>query len=128
MTRLIKTLSTWILIIAIVYGCRTPEKLNKKYYRLHKTELEQINAAYNQLFSIQPFILNFTDAGFKRYSVEISTDSIRYVYNTSILQLPLADSISRFGLDSNKVKNLGEMMFRSKCICVAHHSFYSAIQ
>ncbi len=105
-------------------GCHMQEKLSNKYYLSNETALKQINNEYNKLYQINPFILNFTDAQFKKYSVEVSTDSVRYVYNTSIMNFSVADSIKRFGLSITDLKKLGEKMFRSKCICVARHSFY----
>ncbi len=125
MIRCVKIFCACFFTAAILYACSTPEKLSRKYYLSRRTELQQINSFYTDLWKIQPFILNFTDARFKHYSLEVSTDTVRYVYNTSIMKFSVADSISRFGLDSIMIKKLGQMMVGSKCICVAHHSFYS---
>lgn len=108
----------------LMMSCNVQEKLSRKYYLSKKTDLKQINEAYDKLYKINPFILNFTDAQFKKYSVEVSTDTVRYVYNTSIMNFSVADSLKRFGLTITDLKKLGEQMFRSKCICVAKHSFY----
>lgn len=118
--------SLYISFVAIVLfaSCRTPEKLSKSYYVLHKNELKTIIETYNQLYEIKPFILGFSDARYRKYSLEVSTDTVRYVYNTSIMQFSVADSIKRFGFDSSHMKKLGQMMRKSKCICVARHFFY----
>ena len=112
------------MLCVCMISCRMQEKLSKKYYLTNKTALMQINNEYDKLYEINPFILNFTDAQLKKYSVEVSTDTVRYVYNTSIMNFSVADSLKRFGLTITDLKNLGEKMFRSKCICVARHSFY----
>ena len=124
MRSLAKILFISYVIAFVLSGCRAPEKLSQKYYHDHQSELQQINAAYNSLCNKQAFILNFTDDRYKKYSLEVSTDSIRYVYNTSVMKFSVADSIAGFGLDGKEIKKLGQKMIDSKCICVARHSFY----
>jgi hypothetical protein len=112
----------------LITGCKAPEKLSKKYYLSHSNELNQINSAYNKLYKTCPFILNFTDTRFRHNSIEISTDSVRYIYNTSIMNFSIADSIKKFGLSYKAIKSLGESMVRTRCISVARHSFYEGGQ
>lgn len=117
-------LQVCVTVIVMLTSCRAPEKLSKKYYTQNETTLKQINALYNEIYDVNPFILGFTDAKFRNYSLELTTDTMRYVYNTSIMNFSVNDSILRFGLDSNRLSRLGKIMKKSRCICVARHFFY----
>src|SRR6476660_124503 len=115
-----------IIIIAIAFllsGCGSSEKISKKYYKSHSKSLNEINSAYSELYRQQPFVLLFTDTKYKKYSIEVSTDSIRYIYNTSIMPFSVADSVKRFGLSNMKIEGLRKKMAKAKCICVAVHSY-----
>ena len=94
------------------------------YYEKNKEAITQIRYYYDQLYSHQPFSIGFTDKSFKYYVMEVTTDTLRYIFNTDQSETKLFETILRFNYDTLLLQELAVKMKEIKCLWLDKSSFY----
>ena len=114
------------LLISGFWSC-TGAKKNRKsaeYYQQNKTAILEMKSWYDSLYRQQPFSVGFTDKTFTYYVMEITTDTLRYIYNTEKSEQNLHQTIGRFRYDTSLLKKLAIRMKEIKCLWLDKATFY----
>jgi len=56
--------------------------------------------------------------------MEVTTDSLRYIYNTHINEQQLYEAVQKFQYDTAMLKKLSILMNATKCLWLSKSSFY----
>ncbi|ULQ57873.1 hypothetical protein KJS94_06635 [Flavihumibacter rivuli] len=94
------------------------------YYFENKEAITQVRRYYDALYKIQPFSFGFADKKFKHYTIEVTTDTIRYIYNTDQSRDEMYATILQSDYDTIVLKDMAEQMKAIKCLWVDKSSFY----
>lgn len=114
----------WILLaIPAVFSC-TPQRKTAKYYNLHKSDINQLKDDYEALYRTQPFAAGFTDRSFKFLVMEITTDTLRTIYNSERRGKELWQDAVRFHYDTVLLKAMVAEMRKVKCLWIGKGVHY----
>ncbi|HPH85635.1 MAG TPA: hypothetical protein PLC48_09260 [Ferruginibacter sp.] len=111
------------LILFMLNAC-TGRKISATYYNEHSAALDSIEDSYQQLYQHHPFSIGFTDIHFKTVSVEILTDSLKYIYEFSVDEKRLPDSLERYGLNVAGTMALIRNIQRIHCTWINKVNYY----
>ncbi|MBS1935025.1 MAG: hypothetical protein JST96_13570, partial [Bacteroidetes bacterium] len=95
-----------------------------KYYSKHKPVLDSIEQTYKTQYRKQKFSLLFTDNKYKHLSLELLTDSIRYIYDFEIQETRLNDTLEKYHLDLSSMKLLIGNMQSVHCKWIDNLDYY----
>jgi hypothetical protein len=109
-------------VALMLYSCVSTNI--SKYYTEHSMTLDSIDQAYRSIYRQRPFSLLFTDKSFKHISLEINTDTIKYIYEFGLTEKRLRDSIEKYELSVTKVESLLNAMKSIKCLWVGNLDYY----
>ncbi|MFT3750009.1 MAG: hypothetical protein QM768_16955 [Agriterribacter sp.] len=113
------------LLVGMLVSCASSSKRKTAdYYHQNESTIKEIMQLYDQLYEQQPFSAGFSDRSFKYYLMEVSTDSVRYIYNTEKNKEVFYSTIFRFNYDTVKLKSLGEKIRDIKCLWLSKSTFY----
>jgi hypothetical protein len=90
----------------LLASCTISRIYPKDYYEQHKTTLHQTESLYKQVTSQQTLAIAFTDLDFTDITLELKTDSIRYIYEFTAGEPRINDSLAKFGYDSSLVNSI----------------------
>jgi len=115
-----------LMLIALIISCSGSKKNRKSvtYYNDNKTAILELRNLYDSLYSQQPFSVGFTDNTYTYYVMEITTDTVRYIYNTEKSEQQLYHAIERFHYDTTQLRKLATKMKEIKCLWLDKASFY----
>jgi hypothetical protein len=83
-----------------------------------------MHQAYKNLYQYRPFSLGFTDKEFKEVSVEIYSDSLKYIYDFGVTENRLKDTLVKYGLKVPGITSLIKQMQEVKCIWINNLDYY----
>lgn len=123
-----KKRSLQILFFAalIFCACTSSKNICAKYYQLNEKALADIEHSYKTLFAEKPFSLEFTDHSFNFVSVEMITDTIKYIYEFGIHELRLKDSLEKYHFNETAIIDLINQMQAIHCIWVNTLGYYTS--
>lgn len=99
--------------------------ISTHYYTENQVTITQIENAYRALYAIRPFSVEFTDRGFNNISMEIITDSIKYIYAFGISEPRLQDTLRKYGAPVEGVMDIIGKMKSIKCIWINKLDYYT---
>ena len=107
----------------VLYSC-SPKAISSNYYEQHKNVLDKIEESYAKLYRQKPFTVAFTDKDFKTISLEIITDSLKYIYEFGLHEKRIKDSLHKYGLNVAEVLELTRDMHSIRCTWVNNFDYY----
>lgn len=110
-------------LVVCLLGC-TGKNITGKFYTDHRLQLDTIKETYTNLRSNQRFAISFSDKAFRTVTLEIHTDSLRYIYDFEVNGTSLADSLKKFRMDVAGTKRLIGLMQSIKCTWVNRFDYY----
>jgi hypothetical protein len=118
----------YVCLLSILAGwsscaVNSPRK-STAYYEKNKVAIHELVDYYNNLYQHQPFSVGFTDKSFEYYLMEVTTDTLRYIYNTEKSEEKLFETIGRFKYDTSQLKKLAAKMKEIKCLWLDKTFFY----
>lgn len=118
------------LLIALLFlsGCASSRLFSKRYYLENQKVLTGIEQTYKALYAKKPFSLGFTDRGFKNISVEIITDTLKYIYEFDETENGMKDTLVKYGLQVTPIIQLIHDMRAIKCIWINNLDYYDNFQ
>jgi len=120
-----KAYVAYTMLLVFLASCFAgTERKSYSYYVKNRLAIEQIRIIYEALYQQQPFAAGFTDRSFKEYIMEVTTDTVRYVYNTEYSKEKLTETIHKFGYDTVVLRTLAAKMKEIKCLWLDKASFY----
>lgn len=121
-----KRIYTLLIVSAMLLGsCASRKTFTTNYYHENEDTLVQIEHAYRALYGIKPFSVEFTDRGFNNISLEIRTDSIKYIYTFGVNEPRLQDTLRKYGVPAAGVTDMIHKMRAIKCIWINMLDYYT---
>ena len=108
--------------VLLLVSCATTNI--KKYYAENKIMLDSISQTFRNQYEKGSFSILFTDKSFAHVSLEISTDTIKYIYEFEMNEKRLSDSLIKFHLPVHEVENLIASMKSVKCSWISNLDYY----
>ena len=113
------------VLLACVASCTASKgRKTEAYYEKNRLALEQMRRQYDRLYAQQPFSIGFTDKSYRYYVMEVTTDTVRYIYNTDKSENRLYDMIDHFEYDTATLARLARQMKELKCLWVDKSFLY----
>ena len=115
-----------ILFIAItgtVISC-SPKNISTRYYFQNEKVLDSIEESYKTISSKNPFSIGFTSRDFNTVSVSILTDTLRYIYEFTVGESRLADTLTNYHLPAKPVIDLIGQMQSIRCTWINTYDYY----
>ena len=109
-------------IILLLASCSATNMTN--FYNEHKPTLDSIKESYTTQYTGTPFSIAFSNANFNSFSIEISTDTIKYIYDFNVGEDRLADTLIKYKLSPQGISNLVSMMQSIRCIWINNQDYY----
>ena len=113
-----------VIFIAVTFFCSCTTKNITKYYYHNKPVLDSIEHSYKQQNNARRFTLQFTNKMFDHVSVEIWTDTIKYIYEFNTDEKRLKDTLTKYGLSVYNVDQLIRQMQSVHCTWVNNLDYY----
>jgi len=119
-----------VLIIAMVVlaSCASNKVVSAKYYFEHEQTVKAIEQSYKKLYKSNPFSVEFTDKSFNYISIEMITDSLKYIYEFEVNETRLLDTLTKYHLPAHTVVDLIQQMRSIRCIWINNLDYYSGGQ
>ena len=114
-----------ILASCFIMAC-SPKNISTRYYFENEKTLDHIEESYKALSHEKPFTIGFTNRAFSIIELQILTDSLDYVYEFSVNESRLNDTLSKYGLNSVKINSLIQEMKGIRCTWVKNFDYYVA--
>jgi hypothetical protein len=112
-----------VLISAMIFNACTTVNI-PRYYAENKGILDSIDRTYKTENKQRKFSLQFPDKSFKTVSIEIYTDTIKYVYAFGLTEPRLKDTLTKYQMHVTEVESLIEKMRSIKCAWVNTLDYY----
>lgn len=114
------------LLLLMFSSCATslPKHFAKNYYKTNEQAIEKVEKIYSNMYKVKPIVVEFTDIAFNYVSIEMKTDSVRYIYEFNIKEKRLRDTLQKFGYDTLGVASLIRNMKSLKCTWINTLDYY----
>ena len=114
------------LILIILVQASSCTSLNiTNYYRKNQSALDSIEAGYRKAYLKKPFSIEFTDRPFNRLSLELVTDTLTYIYEYTVGEPRLQDTLLRYGYDTAAINSLITDMRSMECTWIDNLDYYT---
>ena len=115
-----------LLLLIILVQATSCTSLNiTNYYRKNQSALDSIEAGYRKAYLKKPFSIEFTDRPFNRLSLELVTDTLTYIYEYTVGEPRLQDTLLRYGYDTAAINNLITNMRSMECTWIDNLDYYT---
>ncbi len=95
-----------------------------KYYSEHKQSLDSIQQTYKAQSQKRPFTIEFTDKSFRNVSIEIWTDSLKYIYEFETNEPRINDTLHKYKLPATIINELIKKMKNIHCTWINNLDYY----
>jgi hypothetical protein len=120
-----KILAFSLFMLAGLSSCYTSSgRKSAAYYEKNQLTIRTIRMLYDSLYKHQPFSMGFTDRSFKYYVMEVTTDTLRSIYNNEISEKQLFETIEQFNYDTSMLRQLSRKMKEIECLWIDKASLY----
>lgn len=112
------------LCMALLCSCASRKVFSTHYYTENEKTITSIEDLYKNINQQKHFSVAFTDKSFEYISLEILTDSIKYIYEFNIKEPRLQDTLIKYGLPVKGVMDLINQMNSIHCIWINNLDYY----
>ena len=95
------------------------------YYRKHRSTLDGMEQVYQKAYRTKPFSIEFTDRPFHHVSLELTTDSLTYIYEYMVGEPRMQDTLLKYGYDTLAINHLITGMQSMECTWINHLDYYA---
>lgn len=121
-----------ILLLSIWFQCLFANGFGQKgilekyesFYRQNASSIDSMVNKFEEMYAQRPFSIGFTDRSFQHFSMEVYTDSVRYIYNTSLSNGMEWHQAVCCQYDSARLIDIALHLDRLKCLWIGKTSFY----
>ena len=114
-----------VCVSGLLFSCASRKTFSTNYYKENEKALTRIEQSYKSLYEKKHFSLAFTDRSFNYISLEILTDSIKYIYEFEIKEPRLKDTLVKYGLPETRMDSLIDLMRTIHCIWINNLDYYT---
>ncbi len=115
----------FLVMLVMLSSCATKKMFSSKYYYENEKALTDIEQSYKKLYDQKSFSVGFTDKSFKYISLEIITDSIKYVYEFEVTEPRFQDTLRKYRLPIQGIIELVAKMQLIHCIWINKLDYYN---
>ena len=112
-----------VVLAGTIVSC-SPKNISTRYYFQNEKVLDSIEESYKRLSRTNPFSLGFTSRNFETVSVTINTDTLNYIYEFTVGESRLADTLTRYQLPATAVTSLIKQMQSIRCTWINTYDYY----
>lgn len=112
-------------IISACCSCTSVKTFTTNYYRENEKTLSAIESSFKKSYEQKAFSVGFNDYSFNYISLEIKTDSIKYIYEFEIHETRLQDSLKKYQMPAEAIMDLIKKMRSIKCTWINQLDYYS---
>lgn len=112
-----------LFFTAMLYSC-TPTKNISRYYLENRQTLDKIQESYKAQYLHRRFSIEFTDKTFKNISIEIFTDSLKYIYEFTVAEERMKDTLVKYHLSPQGIDQLVSEMALIHCTWINNLEYY----
>ncbi len=116
---------SYLFIAVLLCSCASPKVFTTNYYFENEKTLTSIEQLYKNIHQQKHFSIFFTDRSFDFISLEIITDSIKYIYEFNINEPRLQDTLVKYGLPVLGMTELITKMRSIHCIWINNLDYYT---
>ena len=122
-----KTVTIFCLFgtLVMLSSCASKKMFSSKYYYENEKALTDIEQSYKKLYDQKPFSVGFTDKSFHYISLEIITNTIKYVYEFEVTEPRLQDTLRKYLLPIPGIIELVAKMQLIQCIWINKLDYYN---
>ena len=114
-----------VCVSGLLFSCASRKTFSTNYYMENEKVLTRIEQSYKNIYEKKHFSLAFTDRSFNYISLEILTDSIKYIYEFEIKEPRLKDTLVKYGLPAARMDSLIDHMRTIHCIWINNLDYYT---
>lgn len=109
---------------AILWSCNSTKRISTKYFYENEKVLNDIEHSFKGLYKQKPFSIEFTDHSFNFVSLEIITDTLKYIYEFGIDESRLRDTLAKYDLNEKGIMELIKQMRSIHCTWINNLDYY----
>jgi hypothetical protein len=113
-----------LCVAALMSSCASRKVFSTNYYNENEKALTFIESLYKTINQQRHFSVEFTDKSFEYVSLEILTDSIKYIYEFNIKETRLQDTLVKYKLPVEGVMSMINQMSSIHCIWINNLDYY----
>jgi hypothetical protein len=105
-------------------SCTVSKTYPIEYYNQHRETMEEMQELYNKATQQKLLAIAFYDLDFNDISLELKTDTVRYIYDFYYGEKRINDSLFKFGYDTVLVHQLIKNMREIGCTWINTLDYY----
>jgi len=120
-------IKTWLIFcvgMISLYYCTVSRTYPVEYYNQHKETMEEMQGLYNKATQQKLLAIAFYDLNFNDISLELKTDTVRYIYDFYYGEKRINDSLIKYGYDTALVQQLIKDMRMIGCSWINTLDYY----
>jgi hypothetical protein len=114
---------SFVLLTVFIVSC-SPKNISTKYYYQNEKVLDSIEESYKAINKINPLSIGFTSRDFNTVSVTMFTDTLNYIYEFTVGESRLADTLTNYHLPVKPVIALISRMQSIRCTWINTYDYY----
>lgn len=115
----------WLIPVIFFASCETPKHFVTDYYKRNETALVKVDELYKALYKEKPFSIEFADKSFNYVSLELLTDTVRYIYEFYLDEKAMDDSLKKYGYNAIAIRALIEEMRSIECTWINKLDYFT---
>lgn len=120
-----KPLYAILLFAILAFACSCTSLNITNYYRKHQAALDSIDQTYKNAYREKPFSIEFTDRPFDHVSLELTTDTLTYIYEFALGERRLQDTLQKYRFNAPAINSLITQMRAVNCTWVNNLDYYT---
>lgn len=113
-----------VIIAGIITSCSYPKNFTQNFYQHNESRLLSLKDQFRQLYDDKPFSLLFEDKNFSEISLEIITDTIKYIYHFNYKDAALQDTLHKYRFNTPKMMSFIQDLKNIQCTWVTNLDYY----
>ena len=124
----IKNTAIWkcLFLLIVLNSCGINKNIPITYYIDNRQILDSMQQLYQKTNEMQKFSIGFIDNRFNCISIELITDTLKYLYNFNMGEPRISDTLAKFRLDGSGLLKLVSLMKSVHCIWITNIDYYES--
>lgn len=116
---------TYLFLIFLLGSCMVNnQRKTANYYFKNQVKIEALLNTYENLYQKQPFALGFSDRRFNYYTLQLYTDTVRYIYNTKTSRQNIFDEIIKTPISNKEFLDIAQQIKDVRCLWIDKYDYY----
>jgi hypothetical protein len=113
-----------VAALLLFSSCTVSRIYPRTYYEQHKETLHETESLYHDVTQNKLIAIGFNDLGYNDISLELKTDTVRYIYDFTYGEKRMNDTLHKFGYDSALVHKIIDNMRNIKSTWINTMEYY----